>query len=179
MGPRTNRGKQSSNQSKTDDGVDEDILELEVEDDERASSPNRSQMIKPSLVRKHNSKIVVSQVDGSSKILEKQVFLESLNPDLNSNSNNTTSLIPISNSNFNSNKNPQTENSEMKRITIGLDLETTSTEVSGLMKIYMICMGKESLPETQSLIETNLVLEGNHQNCLGISSKDQGEEFSN
>ena len=118
-------------------------------------------------------------MDGSSKISEKQAFLESLNPNLNSNSNNTTSLIPLSNSNFNSNKNPQPENSEMNPITIGLDSETTSTEVSGSMKIYMICMGNESLPETQSLSETNLVLEGNHQNCLGISSKDQGEEFSN
>ena len=52
VGPRTNQDKQSSNQSKTGDGVDEDILELEVENDERTSSPNRSQMIKPSSVGK-------------------------------------------------------------------------------------------------------------------------------
>lgn len=47
------------------------------------------------------------------------------------------------------------------------------------MKISLIPVGKESIPMHQSLIETNLVLDGNHQNSLGIRSKNQGEEFSN
>ena len=73
VGPRSSRGKQSFNHSKIGDGVDEDILILEVEDDERASSPNQSQMIKPSLVGKLISIIAISQLDNSSRISEKQV----------------------------------------------------------------------------------------------------------
>nr|POE81060.1 hypothetical protein CFP56_55211 [Quercus suber] len=71
MGPRSSRGKQSFNHPKTGDGVDEDILILEAEDDERTSSPNWSQMIKPSLVGKLISKTAISQLDDSSRISEK------------------------------------------------------------------------------------------------------------
>ena len=71
MGPRSSRGKQSFNHPKIGDGVDEDILILEARDDERAFSLNRSQMIKPSSVGKLISKIAISKLDDSSRILEK------------------------------------------------------------------------------------------------------------
>nr|POE81061.1 hypothetical protein CFP56_55212 [Quercus suber] len=64
-------------------------------------------------------------------------------------------------------------------ITVGLYLDTTSTEVSDSTKTSLIRMGKELLPKPQSLSERNLLLEGNQQNMVGISSKNLGGDFSN
>lgn len=74
VGPKTNRGKQASDQPKSNDGVEEEILDLEVEDDERHSSPNRPQMIRTSPVGKLSSNTTVSQVDDSRKTRKTSIF---------------------------------------------------------------------------------------------------------
>ena len=60
---------------------------------------------------------------------------------------------------------------------MGLYSDTTSTEVSDSIKTSSICKRKELLLEPQSLSERNLLLEGNQQNMVVISSKDSDGDF--
>lgn len=179
MDPKSSRGKEAFNQSNTGDEIDEDNLISKAEDDERASSPNRSQTIKPLPVRKLISKIAVSQLEDSSRISENQVPSKSRNPVSNLHSNNAANPITLSISNSNLNRHPQTKNSEMNPISVGLNSNTTSTGASDLIKTNPICMEKELFPEPQSLSERNHPMEGNQQKFLEINTKDSKGIFSN